>query len=166
MRTIVKMTTAKGATDYARLAGKLAEPRRIYFAVGCFDAFHPGHLRYLQAARDFAGETGVVMVAVNSDEYIQRSKGHGRPIVGIDDRLATVAELECVDIVFEMHDDEPSGLIREIRPYAVVRGYDQLQHASANEILAILDVGCVVCVAGRYGEWSTTGLVERIRRLR
>ena len=52
--------------------------RRIVFANGAFDVFHVGHVRYLEAAR---AEGDWLIVGVNSDASVARSKGADRPVV-------------------------------------------------------------------------------------
>ncbi len=54
-----------------------AAKRRIVFTNGVFDLLHPGHLRYLQAARSHGD---VLIVGLNSDASVRRNKGSGRPI--------------------------------------------------------------------------------------
>jgi bifunctional ADP-heptose synthase (sugar kinase/adenylyltransferase) len=51
--------------DAARVAGDLrATGATVVFTNGVFDVLHPGHVRYLQAAR---GEGDALIVGVNSD---------------------------------------------------------------------------------------------------
>ena len=49
---------------------------RIVFTNGVFDLLHPGHVRYLQAAR---AEGDVLIVGVNSDRSVRSNKGPSRP---------------------------------------------------------------------------------------
>ena len=53
-----------------------ARGRRIAFTNGVFDILHPGHLRYLRAAR---AHGDVLIVGVNSDASVRRNKGRGPP---------------------------------------------------------------------------------------
>lgn len=59
---------------------------------GCFDLFHYGHLRHLEAARSFGD---VLVAVVTPDRYV--GKGPGRPIFPETERLELVASLEVVD---------------------------------------------------------------------
>jgi cytidyltransferase-like protein len=51
---------------------------RIGFTCGAFDLLHAGHVQYLAAAREKCDR---LLVAVNSDESIQRYKNPLRPII-------------------------------------------------------------------------------------
>lgn len=64
-------------------------------AVGVFDLFHIGHLRYLQYAR---GQGSSLLVAVTPDAMSLAVKGKC-PVVPEAERLAIVGALACVDEV-------------------------------------------------------------------
>ena len=62
----------------AAVAARLrAEGRRVVFTNGVFDILHPGHVRYLQAAR---AEGDALIVAINSDRSVRGNKGPDRPV--------------------------------------------------------------------------------------
>ena len=63
---------------------------KIVLAHGCFDGFHYGHLRHLQAA----AKLGKLCVAVTSDASV--GKGPGRPVFPEYERLDMVKALRCV----------------------------------------------------------------------
>ena len=63
---------AQRLVDEWRAAGK-----RIVFTNGVFDLLHPGHVRYLQAARR---EGDALIVAINSDASARENKGPDRPV--------------------------------------------------------------------------------------
>ena len=63
---------------------------------GSFDLLHAGHLHILfEAAR----QAYVLIVALNTDASIKRYKGEQRPICTLEERMAMIAALECVDYV-------------------------------------------------------------------
>ena len=63
-------------------AALLARP--LVFTNGCFDILHRGHITYLNQAKALGD---VLVVAVNTDESVQRLKGPTRPINSLEDRL-------------------------------------------------------------------------------
>src|SRR3982750_1555796 len=87
----------------ARAAGK-----RVVFTNGVFDLLHPGHLRYLQAARSHGD---VLIVGVNSDASVRRNKGPGRPINPEAERAEILAALDCVDAVSIFNEDTPAEIV-------------------------------------------------------
>lgn len=100
----------------ARAAG-----RKIAFTNGVFDILHPGHLRYLQAARSHGD---LLIVGVNSDASVRRNKGPSRPINPQDERAEVLAALDCVDAVSIFDDDTPADIVRRVQPDVLVKGAD------------------------------------------
>jgi|ERR1017187_3129263 D-beta-D-heptose 7-phosphate kinase/D-beta-D-heptose 1-phosphate adenosyltransferase len=66
---------------------------------GCFDLFHSLHLAYLQKCRRMCD---FLIVGVDGDEAVRRTKGPGLPIVPEHQRVMLVNALECVDVTFVM----------------------------------------------------------------
>jgi rfaE bifunctional protein nucleotidyltransferase chain/domain len=141
----------------ARAAG-LARP--LVFTNGVFDILHRGHVTYLAEARTL----GVAMVvALNSDASVRRlGKGDDRPVNVLEDRMAVVAALECVDLVTWFEEDTPLSAILAARPDVLVKGGDW----SVDRIVGAAEVrgwgGSVHSIAFRH-ERSTTALLARIR---
>jgi D-beta-D-heptose 7-phosphate kinase/D-beta-D-heptose 1-phosphate adenosyltransferase len=157
------MARAKIAPDAAALRAALAAPRaagqRIVFTNGCFDLLHPGHVRYLEAARALGD---LLVVGLNDDASARRLKGPGRPILRLAERAEVLAGLAAVDHVVAFTEDTPLRVIEMLEPDVLVKGADW----AADEI-----VGREV-VLGRGGRVerievvpgvSTTEILRRIR---
>ena len=59
---------------------------------GVFDLFHPGHLRYLKAAKKFGD---VLIVSITEDQFIH--KGPGRPVYNSSDRLKCFIQVNIAE---------------------------------------------------------------------
>jgi D-glycero-beta-D-manno-heptose 1-phosphate adenylyltransferase len=153
-RKIASLAQARRACRRARAAGK-----RIVFTNGCFDLLHPGHVRYLAAARA-AGD--LLVVAVNGDRSVRRLKGPGRPVQRAAARAEVLAALASVDCVVVFEGDTPITEIRTLEPDVLVKGADWAREAiiGSDEVLA--RGGRVLRVPLVDGE-STTHLVARSR---
>lgn len=66
---------------------------------GCFDVLHELHIHFLQRCKRMCD---VLIVGVDSDKLVQRTKGPDRPIHNERTRLFMLNELRCVDIAFGM----------------------------------------------------------------
>jgi len=98
-----------------------AEGKKVVFTNGCFDILHPGHARYLWAARQ-SGD--YLVVAVNSDRSVKAIKAKERPIVPEQERAEMVAALEFVDGVVIFDEDTPLRVIEHLLPNVLVKGGD------------------------------------------
>ncbi len=148
--------------DPARLdrwLGELARP--LVFTNGVFDLLHRGHVTYLARARDLGA---ALLVALNSDASARRlGKGAERPLNALDDRLAVVAALGCVDAVTWFDQDTPEPLIEACAPEVLVKGGDWPVERIAGAAGVLARGGKVLSIAFEH-ERSTTDLVRRIRK--
>lgn len=88
---------------------------KVVIATGGFDPIHSGHVEYLKAAKMIAGEDGLLIVGVNSDEWLIRKKG--KAFMTRKERRQVVAAIRYVDdvIVFDDSDGSAKDCIREVR---------------------------------------------------
>lgn len=94
----------------------------LVFTNGVFDILHRGHVTYLAQAKALGKS---LVVALNSDSSVKRlGKGDDRPINILEDRLAVIAALECVDLVTWFDTDTPYDVIINSHPDVLVKGGD------------------------------------------
>lgn len=153
-RLLTQAETA-GYVERERAAG-----RRIVFTNGVFDILHPGHVRYLQAARSLGD---VLIVGLNSDESVRRNKGPERPINQETERAEVVAALACVDAVVVFGEEIPDRIIRLVQPDILVKGADWPADQIVGRDTVEARGGMVVRMPIEEG-FSTTSLLERIKR--
>jgi rfaE bifunctional protein nucleotidyltransferase chain/domain len=138
-----------------------AAGRRIGFTCGAFDVMHAGHAQYLAEAKTLCDH---LLVAVNSDESIQRYKNPLRPVNPWAERAFVVASLASVDRVTVLDEDRPLSLILRWKPELYIKGGDyasaSLRSGSAVEGYG----GRTVVIPPRFGS-STTAMFERIQAL-
>jgi rfaE bifunctional protein nucleotidyltransferase chain/domain len=139
----------------ARAAGK-----RIVFTNGVFDILHPGHLRYLQAARRHGD---LLIVGLNSDASVRRNKGPERPINPEQDRAEVLEALACVDAVSIFDDETPADIIRRVQPDILVKGADWPSDQIVGRDTVEARGGRVILEPGERG-YSTTSIIEKIQR--
>ena len=152
----LKIATA--ATALARMAA-LQRPRVL--TNGVFDILHRGHVTYLEQARGLGAS---LVIAVNSDASARRlGKGVERPYNPLEDRMAVLAALACVDLVVPFDDDTPRTLIAACLPEILVKGGDYALETTVGAAEVIAAGGRFVAIPFRYDR-STTDLVRRIRR--
>ena len=148
-----------GAADLA--AAERAAGRRVVFTNGVFDLLHPGHVRYLQAAR---AHGDVLIVAVNSDRSVRGNKGPDRPLIPDRERAEILSALGCVDAVVVFDDATPAEIVRRIQPDVLVKGADWAADAIVGKDTVEARGGKVVRIPIETG-WSTTAIIDKIKRI-
>ena len=141
----------------ARSAGQ-----RIVFTNGVFDLLHPGHVRYLRAARKHGD---LLIVGLNSDASVRRNKGPERPLVAERERAEVLLALDCVDAVSIFDEETPAAIIDRVQPDVLVKGADW----PADQIVGRDTVearGGVVIREPVEAGYSTSAIVEKVRKPR
>lgn len=136
------------------------EGKQVVFTNGCFDILHPGHTRYLAAARDLGD---FLFVAVNSDRSVVEIKGPNRPINPEQIRAEVLAALACVDGVFIFDDPDPLRVIQYLLPDILVKGGDWAEADIIGADVVKQHGGTVVRIPF-VERFSTTKLIRTIVR--
>jgi rfaE bifunctional protein nucleotidyltransferase chain/domain len=144
----------------ARVGRIRAGGGRIVFTNGVFDLLHPGHLRYLQQARQLGD---ALVVGVNSDRSVRAIKGESRPVTPENERAEILAALTCVDVVVLFDEDTPLALIVRLQPDVLVKGADWPEDTMIGRDIVETRGGRVVRVPFEPG-YSTTSILEKIKK--
>jgi len=151
----------KSRVELKEILGRLrAGGKKIVFTNGCFDLLHPGHIRYLEAAR---ANGDVLVVALNSDSSVGQLKGRGRPILPEGERCEIIGALGCVDYVTVFQELTPAEVIEELLPDVLVKGGDWPVEEIVGREMVESHSGRVVSIDFEQ-EFSTSGIIERVRR--
>ena len=154
----MRVLSLNDASTFA--AGLRAQGKRVVFTNGVFDLLHPGHVRYLQAARD---QGDALVVGVNSDRSVRANKGPSRPIVPEAERAELLAALACVDAVVVFDEETPAEIIKRVQPDVLVKGADWAADQIVGRDTVEARGGKVVRIPIEPG-WSTTGILEKVRK--
>jgi rfaE bifunctional protein nucleotidyltransferase chain/domain len=156
----MESTAGKLLSLDAALGWRRALAGPLVFSNGVFDLLHPGHVEYLEAARELGHR---LLVAVNSDRSVRElSKGSGRPVADQYARARVIAGLAAVDAVVLFDQPTPLALITALAPEILVKGGDYRREAIVGADLVEASGGRVVTIPLVTG-YSTTALVERCR---
>lgn len=106
--------------ELAKKIDKLrSKGKKIVHCHGCFDLMHPGHIKYLQAAKKMGD---ILVVTLSPDRYVD--KGPGRPAFNETLRAESLAALECVDWVAINEWPTAEETLRLLRPHVYVKGQE------------------------------------------
>ena len=154
-RGIGSLADIKQAMQAARKDGE-----KIVLTNGCFDILHPGHIRYLQQAKELGDR---LVILVNSDASVKRLKGELRPLNDLAYRMEMLAALECVDWVLHFEGDTPQAEIDALLPDILAKGGDYPDITTIAGHESVLANGGEVKVLSLFEGHSTTSIIQAIR---
>lgn len=132
--------------------------KKLVMTNGCFDLLHPGHVHYLEQAKQMGD---YLIVAVNSDASVASLKGPQRPINHLNTRMKMLTALDVVDWAVPFEDLTPKRLIEQILPDVLVKGGDyQVKDIAGSS--AVLSSGGEVKILDFVDGYSTSELLKQI----
>ena len=154
---VLPLTDAEALVVDLRRQGK-----SIVFTNGVYDLLHPGHVRYLNAARAFGD---ALIVGVNSDRSVRAIKGPTRPVNPEHERAEVIAALAAVDAAVIFDEDTPHAIISRLQPDILVKGADWPADQIVGRDVVEARGGRVVRAQIEEG-YSTSALIEKVRALK
>ena len=140
-----------------------ASGKTLVVTNGCFDLLHPGHVTYLENARNLGD---ALLLGLNGDEATRQLKGPGRPVNSESDRAAVLAALASVDGVCIFAEKTATRFLAAAQPDIYVKGGDYtLDTLSQEERRAVEQAGGKIVIVPFVPGKSTTALLEKISRL-
>ena len=140
----------------ARSEGKI-----IVTTNGCYDIIHKGHVHIL---KEIAKLGDVFIVAVNSDESVRKFKGYPRPFNNEKDRAFVTGHIKGVDYVTIFNEDNPLGVLRELKPDIHAKGGAGICGRIKEEKELVESYGGKMVLLELVDGYSSTDLVEKIKK--
>ena len=147
--------------DYDQLLQKVnfykEKGLKVVLTSGTFDLFHVGHSRYLEAAKKHGD---ILLVGIDSDEKVRKTKGPHRPIVPEKERIEIICHSRHVDLVFlKQAKDTKWRLIKVIQPDVLIvtkRVYEEKDLVGLHEYCGEIKL---------LESQATTSTTAKIRRI-
>ena len=134
----------------------MVESYAIIWMNGCFDILHRGHIEMFKYASSLGGR---IIVGVDSDERIRKSKGNSRPINKLEDRMELLRSIKYIKGVVSFDsDDQLISLLKEFCPVYRVIGSDYKNLPIVGE-----EYSRKILYFDRILEYSTTGMIAAQR---
>ncbi|MFQ5461255.1 MAG: PfkB family carbohydrate kinase [Phycisphaerae bacterium] len=152
---IVNLEQLLRSLKQSRAAGKT-----IVQCHGCFDIVHPGHIRYLEFARQ---QGDILVVSITGDSDV--GKGADRPYIPQELRAENLAALMFVDFVCVTAQPTAAEILQQVKPDVYVKGRE---YENSTDPAFLVEKRVVETHGGRMifssGEtvFSSTKLIERM----
>ena len=131
----------------------------LVYTVGTFDLLHVGHLALLEYCKTLGD---VVAVGVASDDVVNLYKPDV-PVIPLNQRLAMLAALRCVDIVRPYHELEYVSGCKDLNADIFVIGEDWGRKTHTLEVESYLKAAGKQIVQVRYNpQNSSTRIKQRV----
>lgn len=146
---------------FSKKVASLKKQGKIVLVGGCFDVLHPGHIVFLQKAKE-AGRYLVILL--ESDGKIKKLKGESRPVHNQEERALILSAISAVDFVVLLPDIESDTdydvVVSLIKPdiIATTFGDKGIDHKNRAAGLIGAEVKYVTKMVGSY---STTKILTR-----
>ncbi len=130
----------------------------LVYTVGTFDLLHVGHLALLEYCKTLGD---VVAVGVASDDVVNLYKPNV-PVIPLNQRLAMLAALQCVDIVRPYHELEYVSGCKALNADIFVIGEDWGRKTHNLEVESYLKAAGKQIVQVRYNPQNSSTRIKQI----
>ncbi len=127
--------------------------KTVVLVGGCFDVLHPGHVIFLQKAKE---EGDILIVLLESDQKIRKLKGLKRPVHTQIERTQILLALKSVDQVIPLKfmetEKEYDEIVLKIKPdiIATTAGHPNAHHYQRTAKLVGAKLKYVTKMVGDY----------------
>jgi D-glycero-beta-D-manno-heptose 1-phosphate adenylyltransferase len=137
-----------------------ASGERVVTTNGTFELLHPGHVHFLERARNLGS---LLVVGLNSDASTRQLKGRSHPLLPEEGRIKMLTSLRSVDYVVVFGDLTPIRFLDLVRPDVHCKAADYSADALP-EAATVERHGGVISILALEGAYSTSRLVADLTR--
>lgn len=144
------------------IRGILGKIAMIVYSYYVLDIVHKGHLHHMRTAKAIAGENGLSIVGILTDEAVMEKKPH--PIVPFEERMDLAAAIRFNDVVVTQRTYSPLENLRLICPDATLESSSH-NGSDINKVKAFMhSIHGKVFVIPYYSAQSTTKIKGLVRK--
>lgn len=128
----------------------------IALVTGCFDLLHYGHFKFLEFAKS---QADILIVALESDQYIKNKKGLSRPLFSQKIRQYNLSQLKTINQVLclEKHPNYIK-LLQKIRPNFLIISSNDSKYKEKYQICHSL--GIKIKIFPRLKKYSSSQIIS------
>jgi len=134
---------------------------KIVYSYYVLDIAHEGHLLMMRSAKKIAGDDGILIVGILTDEAVMEKKP--KPVMSLEQRMALADTIRYVDIVVAQETYSPLPNVERIRPDVLVESASHTEEAIEAGRVVMSRIGGRVIVLPYYPEESSTHIKNRVK---
>lgn len=133
---------------------------RIVYSYYVLDIVHEGHLLMMQNAKAIAGENGISIVGILTDEAVMEKKP--RPVMSFEQRIALAEAIKYADVVVAQETYSPLPNVEEVRPDVLMESSSHSNAAIEAGRALMRSMGGSVVVLPYFPTQSSTNIKQKI----
>lgn len=133
--------------------------KKIVTCSGAFDLLHSSHIDFLEKAKKLGD---ILVVFLNSDSSVRKSKGSKRPIYNQNIRVRMLSALAAVDFVLIFSEPNCLPLLRRLKPDIFAQGQDWGLNCIERPVMA--EHGGEVKVVSVLSQVTTSNIIRLIKK--
>ena len=134
---------------------------RIVYSYYVLDIVHEGHLLMMRNAKRIAGENGILIVGILTDEATMEKKP--RPVMSLSQRMTLAESIKYADIVVAQETYSPLPNVEKIRPDVLMESASHADEAIEAARTLMARLGGRVIVLPYYPMQSSTEIKNKVR---
>ena len=134
---------------------------RIVYSYYVLDIVHEGHLLMMRNAKKIAGEDGLLIVGILTDEAVLEKKP--KPVMSLEQRMALAEAIKYADIVVAQDTYSPLTNVEKIRPDVLMESSSHTDEIIEAGRTLMFSIGGRVVVLPYYPTQSSSNIKQIIR---
>lgn len=133
---------------------------RIVYSYYVLDIVHEGHLLMMRNAKRIAGEDGLLIIGILTDEAVMEKKP--KPVMSLEQRMALAEAIKYVDIVVAQESYSPLPNVERLRPDILMESASHTDESIEAARVLMTRLGGRVVVLPYYPPQSSSDIKQRI----
>jgi phosphoenolpyruvate phosphomutase len=135
---------------------------KIVYSYYCLDIVHPGHLLQMKNAKRLAGEDGISIIGILTDEAVMEKKP--RPIISFDERMMVAEALRYADLIVPQATYSPMPNVMKMKPDILMESASHSDELLEQSRQTMRSIGGIVICTPYYPTQSSTAIKQTIKR--
>jgi cytidyltransferase-like protein len=137
---------------------------RVVYSYYCCDIIHAGHLLQMKNAKRLAGNDGISIIGILTDEAVMEKKP--RPIISFDERMIIAEAIGYADLVVPQATYSPHPNVLKMKPDILMESMSHSDELIEQSRQVMSLIGGKLILTPYYPSQSSTGIKEKIKCLK